>query len=137
MNNNVFVDDMKEEGEKRHIPKPCRTFLEAFERSEEIMQNIKRVGFVKPTPIQVWSLCSGRSVLVGWLCWSSWFQSQAWPVLMSGEDLIAIAQTGTGKTLAYLLPGFIHMDGQVVWVQECSQSVFREKIWLFLFVDSQ
>lgn len=33
---------------------------------------------------------------------------------MSGEDLIAIAQTGTGKTLAYLLPGFIHMDGQVV-----------------------
>lgn len=39
-------------------------------------------------------------------------QSQAWPVLLSGEDLIAIAQTGTGKTLAYLLPGFIHMDGQ-------------------------
>lgn len=41
-------------------------------------------------------------------------QSQAWPVLLSGLDLIAIAQTGTGKTLAYLLPGFIHMDGQPV-----------------------
>uniref|UniRef100_A0A4W6DWD1 RNA helicase n=1 Tax=Lates calcarifer TaxID=8187 RepID=A0A4W6DWD1_LATCA len=91
-NNNIFVDDLKEEGEKRPIPYPCCTFLEAFKLYPEIMENIERVGFVKPTPIQ----------------------SQAWPVLLSGEDLIAIAQTGTGKTLAYLLPGFIHMDGQPV-----------------------
>uniref|UniRef100_A0A665TL31 RNA helicase n=1 Tax=Echeneis naucrates TaxID=173247 RepID=A0A665TL31_ECHNA len=91
-NNNIFVDDLKEEGEKRPFPNPCRTFLEAFELYPEIMENINRVGFVKPTPIQ----------------------SQAWPVLLSGEDLIGIAQTGTGKTLAYLLPGFIHMDGQPV-----------------------
>ncbi|XP_072293454.1 probable ATP-dependent RNA helicase DDX43 [Eucyclogobius newberryi] len=89
-NNNIFVDDLKEEGEKRQIPYPCRTFLETFEFYPEIMENIERVGFVMPTPIQC----------------------QAWPVLLSGEDLIAIAQTGTGKTLAYLLPGFIHMDGQ-------------------------
>ncbi|KAM4607409.1 putative ATP-dependent RNA helicase DDX43 [Polymixia lowei] len=91
-NNDIFVDDLKEEGEKRPFPNPCRTFLDAFERYPEIMDNIDRVGFTKPTPIQ----------------------SQAWPVLMSGEDLIGIAQTGTGKTLAYLLPGFIHMDGQPV-----------------------
>uniref|UniRef100_A0A3Q4GYA7 RNA helicase n=1 Tax=Neolamprologus brichardi TaxID=32507 RepID=A0A3Q4GYA7_NEOBR len=91
-NNDIFVDDLNEEEEKRQIPNPCRTFLEAFELYPEIMENIDRVGFTKPTPIQ----------------------SQAWPVLLSGEDLIAIAQTGTGKTLAYLLPGFIHMDGQPV-----------------------
>ncbi|KAF6725591.1 putative ATP-dependent RNA helicase DDX43 [Oryzias melastigma] len=91
-NNNVIVDDLIEGGKTRPIPNPCRSFLEAFERYPEIMENIDRVGFVKPTPIQ----------------------SQAWPVLLSGEDLIAIAQTGTGKTLAYLLPGFIHMDGQPV-----------------------
>ncbi|XP_029962397.1 putative ATP-dependent RNA helicase DDX43 [Salarias fasciatus] len=90
--NNIFVDDLKEGEEKRPIPNPCRTFLEAFSLYPEIMENIERVGFTKPTPIQ----------------------SQAWPVLLSGEDLIAIAQTGTGKTLAYLLPGFIHMDGQPV-----------------------
>lgn len=53
-NNNIFVDDLKEEGEKRPIPNPCRTFLEAFEFYPEIMENIDRVGFVKPTPIQVW-----------------------------------------------------------------------------------
>ncbi|KAG7512245.1 putative ATP-dependent RNA helicase DDX43 [Solea senegalensis] len=91
-NNNIFVDDLKEGEEKRPFLNPCCTFLEAFELYPEIMENIKRVGFIKPTPIQ----------------------SQAWPVLLSGEDLIAIAQTGTGKTLAYLLPGFIHMDGQPV-----------------------
>jgi ATP-dependent RNA helicase RhlE len=31
-------------------------------------------------------------------------QSKAFPVVMSGQDVIGIAQTGTGKTFAYLLP---------------------------------
>jgi len=39
-------------------------------------------------------------------------QAQAWPYLLSGKDLIGIAQTGTGKTLAFLMPIFIHIDGQ-------------------------
>ncbi|XP_076830956.1 putative ATP-dependent RNA helicase DDX43 [Brachyhypopomus gauderio] len=90
-NNNVFVDDLREEG-KRPVPNPVYTFEEAFVDFPEIMENIVRVGFQKPTPIQ----------------------SQAWPVVLSGLDLIGIAQTGTGKTLAYLLPGFIHMDQQPV-----------------------
>lgn len=51
-NNNVFVDDLKE-GEKRPIPNPCRTFLETYQSYPEIMENIERVGFTKPTPIQV------------------------------------------------------------------------------------
>ncbi|KAF5910116.1 putative ATP-dependent RNA helicase DDX43 [Clarias magur] len=90
-NNNIFVDDLKEEV-KRSIPNPVYTFEEAFACYPEIMENIIRVGFQKPTPIQ----------------------SQAWPVVLSGLDLIGIAQTGTGKTLSYLLPGFIHMDLQSV-----------------------
>lgn len=32
---------------------------------------------------------------------------------MSGPDLITIAQTGTGKTSAFLLPAFIHIDRQL------------------------
>ena len=32
-------------------------------------------------------------------------QEQAIPVLLEGRDLIGVAQTGTGKTAAYLLPG--------------------------------
>ena len=31
-------------------------------------------------------------------------QSASFNVMMSGQDTIGIAQTGTGKTLAYLLP---------------------------------
>lgn len=31
-------------------------------------------------------------------------QSAAFPVILSGRDMVGIAQTGTGKTLAYLLP---------------------------------
>ncbi|NJB85838.1 ATP-dependent RNA helicase RhlE [Lewinella marina] len=31
-------------------------------------------------------------------------QERAFPVVMSGRDVVGIAQTGTGKTLAYLLP---------------------------------
>jgi ATP-dependent RNA helicase RhlE len=31
-------------------------------------------------------------------------QSKAFPVIMSGVDVVGIAQTGTGKTFAYLLP---------------------------------
>ena len=31
-------------------------------------------------------------------------QARAFPVVMSGRDMVGIAQTGTGKTLAYLLP---------------------------------
>ncbi|MFK7899793.1 MAG: DEAD/DEAH box helicase [Cyclobacteriaceae bacterium] len=31
-------------------------------------------------------------------------QEQSFPVVMSGKDVVGIAQTGTGKTLAYLLP---------------------------------
>ena len=31
-------------------------------------------------------------------------QEQAIPLMLEGKDLIAVAQTGTGKTAAYLLP---------------------------------
>uniref|UniRef100_A0A8C2GGW1 RNA helicase n=1 Tax=Cyprinus carpio TaxID=7962 RepID=A0A8C2GGW1_CYPCA len=79
--NNIFVDDLKD-GEKRTIPNPVCTFEEAFAHYPGIMENIVRVGFKKPTPIQ----------------------SQAWPVILKGTELIGIAQTGTGKTLSYLLP---------------------------------
>ena len=34
----------------------------------------------------------------------TYIQRAAFPVIMSGRDVVGIAQTGTGKTLAYLLP---------------------------------
>ncbi|NXI72219.1 DDX43 helicase, partial [Anseranas semipalmata] len=90
-NNNIICDDLKE-GEKRCIPNPVCNFEDVFEDYPDIMANIRKIGFQKPTPIQ----------------------SQAWPIILQGIDLIGIAQTGTGKTLAYLMPGFIHLASQPI-----------------------
>eukprot|EP00057_Strongylocentrotus_purpuratus_P033947 XP_793382.2 PREDICTED: ATP-dependent RNA helicase DBP2 [Strongylocentrotus purpuratus] len=83
------VDDSAKEL-NRIIPKPVRTFEEAFEDYPEILREIYKQKFTKPSPIQ----------------------SQGWPVALKGHDLIGIAQTGSGKTLAFLLPALIHTDLQ-------------------------
>ncbi|KAJ8944166.1 hypothetical protein NQ314_009528 [Rhamnusium bicolor] len=89
-NNNIVVDRTFKTENSLPIPKPCPKFIHAFHNYPEILDEIAKVGFEKPSPIQ----------------------AQAWPVLLSGEDLIGIAQTGTGKTLAFLLPAMVHIDGQ-------------------------
>lgn len=89
-NNNIMVDNYGDSVQDRAIPNPIRTFGEAYDDFPEIMDEIHKAGFEKPSPIQC----------------------QSWPVVLSGMDLIGIAQTGTGKTLAFLLPAFLHIDGQ-------------------------
>ena len=49
---------------------------------DELIQSLQKQGIKEPTPIQ----------------------EQAIPVVFKGNDVIAKAQTGTGKTLAFLLP---------------------------------
>ncbi|KXJ28996.1 probable ATP-dependent RNA helicase DDX43 [Exaiptasia diaphana] len=92
MKNNIMVENYGETVQDRFIPNPVKTFEEAFQDYPDILREIKKAGFTTPSPIQC----------------------QAWPVIMSGLDLIGIAQTGTGKTLAFLLPAFLHIDGQDV-----------------------
>ncbi|XP_050355152.1 probable ATP-dependent RNA helicase DDX43 [Nymphalis io] len=72
------------------VPNPILTFEQAFHNYPEILGEIYKQGFTQPSPIQC----------------------QAWPILLRGEDMIGIAQTGTGKTLAFLLPALIHIEGQ-------------------------
>lgn len=55
-----------------------------------VIKELKRAGFIRPTSIQ----------------------AIAWPVAISGMDLIAIAQTGSGKTLGFLIPMFVHIHDQ-------------------------
>jgi len=50
--------------------------------TKPILRALEDLGFNSPTPIQ----------------------EKAYPVIMGGRDVVGIAQTGTGKTLAYLLP---------------------------------
>lgn len=87
--NNIMVKYIDENNTKP-IPKPILKFSHAFKDYPEILEEIQKQKFETPSPVQC----------------------QAWPIIMSGYDLIAIAQTGTGKTLAFLLPAFIHLDLQ-------------------------
>ena len=45
-------------------------------------------------------------------------QSQCWPIIMSGHDLVGVAATGSGKTLAFGLPALRHIAAQKV---RCNQ----------------
>jgi len=59
--------------------------MESFEElniNRQLLNAVADLGFEKPTPIQ----------------------EEAYPVGMSGQNIVGIAQTGTGKTLAYMLP---------------------------------
>ncbi|XP_050510847.1 probable ATP-dependent RNA helicase DDX43 [Diabrotica virgifera virgifera] len=89
--NNTMVSRVFQTETSLPVPKPCTSFYFAFHQYPDILELIKEAGFTQPSPIQC----------------------QAWPVLLSGEDLIGIAQTGTGKTLAFLLPALIHIEGQI------------------------
>ena len=53
-----------------------------FGLNEALMEGLDAMGFEEATPIQV----------------------QAIPAIMEGKDVLGCAQTGTGKTAAFLLP---------------------------------
>ncbi|MGQ9927930.1 MAG: DEAD/DEAH box helicase [Chloroflexaceae bacterium] len=58
------------------------TTFEALGLSETLLAALRELGYDEPTPIQ----------------------AQAIPAMLSGRDVIAQAQTGTGKTAAFALP---------------------------------
>lgn len=58
-------------------------------------------------------------------------QSQCWPIIMAGHDLIGIAATGSGKTLAFGLPAIRHIAAQKVRSQGRWGGMWEEsqRIW--------
>ncbi|KAM5453896.1 pre-mRNA processing RNA-helicase [Microsporum audouinii] len=81
------------------------------------LDGIKVRGVDVPTPVQKWSQCGlGVQTLdvirkLGYEGPTS-IQSQAVPAIMSGRDVIGVAKTGSGKTIAFLLPMFRHIRDQ-------------------------
>jgi len=73
----------------RDVPKPIRTFEEAS-FPDYLLSELKKANFERPTAIQ----------------------SQGWPVALRGRDLIGLAETGSGKTLSFLLPCIVHINAQ-------------------------
>lgn len=73
----------------RNVPRPCRSFVE-LNLPEHISNVIRRLNYVEPTPIQ----------------------AQGFPIALSGRDMVGIAQTGSGKTMSFMLPACLHINYQ-------------------------
>ncbi|KAG8342905.1 putative ATP-dependent RNA helicase [Trypanosoma vivax] len=65
---------------------PVETFAE-MKMAQTLSDNVSRCRYQKPTPVQKYGI----------------------PVVLSGRDLMACAQTGSGKTAAYLIPAINFM----------------------------
>jgi ATP-dependent RNA helicase RhlE len=70
-------------------PEPRSVLLnfEQFSLDRRIAAGVKSVGYTTPTPIQ----------------------KKAIPMILRGRDIIGLAQTGTGKTAAFVLPILQHL----------------------------
>lgn len=83
----VELDGIKVNG--KDVPKPVQKWSQCG-LTRQMLDVIDSMGFEKPTSIQM----------------------QAIPALMSGRDVIGVAKTGSGKTMAFLLPMFRHIKDQ-------------------------
>ncbi|KAJ9124301.1 ATP-dependent RNA helicase dbp2 [Naganishia vaughanmartiniae] len=79
--------EMKIQG--TNVPRPITSFDEAG-FPDYIMTEIHASGFTQPSAIQC----------------------QAWPMALSGRDLVAISETGSGKTISFALPAMVHINAQ-------------------------
>jgi len=77
----IFREDFQIFIRGGRVPNPMRIWAEG-PLPWELLEAIHRVGYAKPTPIQM----------------------QAIPIACEMRDLIAVAETGSGKTAAYMLP---------------------------------
>ncbi|MBI4588622.1 MAG: DEAD/DEAH box helicase [Candidatus Rokubacteria bacterium] len=68
----------------------CSPTFESLKLSRQILADIRQAGFAAPTPIQ----------------------AQAIPPALTGSDVIGCAQTGTGKTAAFVIPIIQRLAGE-------------------------
>jgi len=69
-------------------PEPVEDFTQvSTEFGEPLVSALHLQGYTAPTPIQ----------------------AQAWPIALRGQDMVAVAKTGSGKTLGFLLPAMARL----------------------------
>jgi len=72
-------------------PNPIRSFQELSSLPSYVLKSLSQYGIHSPMPIQ----------------------AQALPLVLSGRDVIGLAQTGSGKTLAFLVPAAVHLEKHI------------------------
>ncbi|KAF9763562.1 ATP-dependent RNA helicase DBP2 [Nosema granulosis] len=80
------LHDMKTSGD---VPQPYISF-EDTPFSADVLKGFASKNYTAPTPIQ----------------------AQGWSMALSGKDMVGIAQTGSGKTLSFVLPALLHAKAQ-------------------------
>jgi ATP-dependent RNA helicase DDX5/DBP2 len=78
------LHDISVRGAKGEVYPPMTSF-ENTPFPPTIINALYSEGFTAPTPIQ----------------------AQSWPIALAGKDMVSVARTGSGKTCAFLLPGFL------------------------------
>ncbi|CAL1673988.1 unnamed protein product [Lasius platythorax] len=74
-------DDIEVKVTGENAPRSIQSFDQSGLRTI-LLDNIRKSGYTKPTPVQKYAI----------------------PIIMSGRDLMACAQTGSGKTAAFVVP---------------------------------
>ncbi|KAM0677174.1 ATP-dependent RNA helicase dbp2 [Binucleata daphniae] len=74
----------------KDVPAPVKDFNDIEIFSKDLLVALQKQGYTHPTPIQ----------------------AQGWPMALSGRDMVGIAQTGSGKTLSFVIPALIHANDQ-------------------------
>ncbi|MGC2865044.1 DEAD/DEAH box helicase [Corynebacterium glutamicum] len=69
----------------------AKSGFDALGLPERVLNAVRKVGYETPSPIQ----------------------AQTIPILMEGQDVVGLAQTGTGKTAAFALPILSRIDKSV------------------------
>ena len=81
----------KAEVKEEKKAEPTGPTFETLDLPQKVVDAVSKVGYKEPSPIQ----------------------AQTIPLLMSGQDVVGLAQTGTGKTAAFGLPILARIDREV------------------------
>jgi len=83
----IFREDFNISYKGGKLPLPMRAWKECTSLPQEILRAIAQVGYEKPSPIQMASI----------------------PIGLLKRDVIGIAETGSGKTCAFVVPMLAHI----------------------------
>lgn len=84
----IFREDMEIFIKGGRVAYPFREWDECRQLNPDLLRNLRRLDFKKPKPIQM------QSIPIGFEC----------------KDMVAIAPTGEGKTLGFLIPALHHVE---------------------------
>jgi ATP-dependent RNA helicase DDX5/DBP2 len=90
--------------------RPVMSFAELVNVPKPLLNKMFECNYDKPTSIQ--SFC--------------------WPALMSGHNMVGVAQTGSGKTLGFVLPMLIHIMNNQRYVRSFGREAAPGPIALIL-----